>query len=87
MNFGQALECLKNGDPITRTGWSGANLFVYLVPAAAYPAQTGVAKSYWGTNLVPYEAYFAIKNSRGTVNTWVPSVSDCLADDWLLVRT
>ena len=32
--------------------------------------------------MVPYNAYMAIKNVNETVSTWVPSVNDCLAEDW-----
>jgi hypothetical protein len=83
MNFGQALELIKAGKKITRAGWNGRGMFVYLVPAASYPAQTGAAKSHFGEgSMVPYNAYMAIKNVNDTVSTWVPSVNDCLAEDW-----
>jgi len=34
--------------------------------------------------MVPYNAYMAIKNVDNTVSTWVPSVNDCLAEDWVI---
>jgi hypothetical protein len=81
--FSQALHELKQGRPMSRSGWNGKNMFVYMVPANSYPAQTGVAKEHFGEDaMVPYGAYFAIKGVDGIVNTWVPSVSDLLADDW-----
>lgn len=86
MNFGDALKELKLGKRLQRAGWNGKGLFVYLVPAASYPVQTGAAKEHFGDGaLVPYNAYLAIKNVDETVSTWVPSVNDCLADDWHLV--
>jgi hypothetical protein len=85
MNFGEALQLMKEGYAVEREGWNGKDMFVYLVPANAYPAQTGVAKRHFGEGaLVPYGAYFAIKGTGGVVNTWVPSVTDCLAEDWLV---
>ena len=86
MNFGRALELLEGGTAVQRTGWNGKGMFVYYVPPGAYPARTGVAKEFFGDELVPYNAYFAIKNVDGTVSTWVPSVNDCLAKDWLAVE-
>lgn len=84
LNFGQALEAIKAGQRIARTGWNGKGMFVYLVPPASYPVQTGAAKAHFGEGaMVPYNAYTAIKNVDGTVSTWVPSVNDCLADDWV----
>lgn len=83
LDFGEATKLLKGGLPMSRAGWNGKGLFVYYVPAASYPAQTGVAKSYFGIEaMVPYAAYLAIKNADGTVSTWAPSVGDALAEDW-----
>jgi hypothetical protein len=83
MTFGRALEAIKLGHKASRTGWNGKGMFVYLVPAASYPAQTGAAKSHFGEgSMVPYAAYMAIKNMNETVSTWVPSVNDVLGDDW-----
>lgn len=86
LTFGLAIEALKMGKKIARAGWNGKGMFVYHVPAASYPAQTGVAKAHFGEQaLVPYAAYMAIKNVNDTVSTWVPSVNDCLAEDWVIV--
>lgn len=86
LNFGQALDAIKAGKRIARTGWNGKGMFVYLVPPASYPVQTGAAKAHFGEGaMVPYNAYMAIKNVDSTISTWVPSVNDCLAEDWGLV--
>lgn len=81
MNFGQALEALKDGKKVARDGWNGKGMFIYYVPANSYPAQTEIAKETFG-QMVQYNPYFAIRNVNGTVSTWVPSVNDCLAEDW-----
>jgi hypothetical protein len=86
MTFGLAVEALKRGEAVARSGWNGKGMFVYLVPANAYPAQTGVAKAHFGDGaLVPYNAYLALKGVDGAVSTWAPSVSDALAEDWQIV--
>ena len=83
LTFGLAVEALKKGAKVARAGWNGKDMFVYLVPAASYPAQTGVAKAHFGDSaMVPYQAYMAIKNVDNTISTWVPSVNDCLSEDW-----
>jgi hypothetical protein len=83
MNFGHAVYMLQSGFAVARAGWNGKGMYVYLVPAAAYKAQTGIAKARFGEDaLVPYNAYMAIRNVDGTVSTWVPSINDCLANDW-----
>jgi hypothetical protein len=86
MSFGAALQLLKEGARVARAGWNGKGQFVYLVPPASYPVQTGAAKAHFGEgSMVPYNAYLALKTVDGTVSTWAPSVSDCLAEDWLVV--
>lgn len=86
LTFGMAIEALKLGQRVARAGWNGNGQFVYLVPAASYPAQTGIAKAYFGADaMVPYRAYLALKTAQGDVATWAPSCSDALAEDWIIV--
>ena len=83
-DFALALRALKRGARVTRADWNGKGQFVYLVPAASYPVQTGAAAAHFGEGaLVPYRAYLALKTAQGDVATWAPSCSDVLADDWL----
>lgn len=83
MNFSEALTLLKQGKKLARENWNAGGQFVYMVPAASYKAQTEAARNHFG-DLVPYEAYFALKTVRNTVATWVPSMGDLLADDWFV---
>lgn len=91
MDFSDALLALKQGGAVARSGWNGKGMFLYLVPAPekGYPAQTGVAKMFFGENaLVPYGAYLAMKTADGIVVPWLASQTDILAEDWqsLVVR-
>lgn len=86
MNIGEAVESAKKGYKVARIGWNGSGMFVYYIPKGNYPAQTGVAKEYWGENLVPYREYLALKTAQGDVATWTPSGSDALATDWVIVE-
>lgn len=81
-DFGAALELLRQGRKVYRAGWNASGQWVYLVPAASYAAQTEAARAHFGAK-VPYRAYFALVTAQGDVAVWVPSVSDCLADDWM----
>ena len=36
MNFGQAIEALKNGQRVARAGWNGMNMHIYLLSASGY---------------------------------------------------
>lgn len=86
MNFGQALEIMKNGGLIAREGWNGKGMFVYLVEGGNYKVQMECVKPFADKNdTLKYNPYMAIKNVNGTISTWVPSVNDCLAEDWYKV--
>lgn len=85
MNFGDALQYLKSGDRVTRAGWP-VNVFVYYVPAASYPVQTGAAAAHFGEGtMVPYKAYLAVKQQDETVCVFIPGMDSILADDWQLL--
>lgn len=82
-DFGGALSALRNGKRVTRASWANPNVFVYFVPAAAYPAQTGVAKVHFGEGAqVPYLAYLALKRAVNDVVVFIPGMDSLLADDW-----
>ena len=85
LTFGEAVEAIKTGKRIARSGWNGSGMYAYIVPAASYPAQTEVAKKEF-VEFVPYRAYFALKTAKNDVATWAPSGSDCLAEDWYIVE-
>ncbi|MDP4158226.1 MAG: DUF2829 domain-containing protein [Bacillota bacterium] len=85
LTFGLAVEALRKGKKLERTGWNGKGMFVYYVPPACYDTQTEVAKKEFGHKAL-YNAYLAIKNLNGTVSTWVPSINDVLAGDWRIVE-
>lgn len=86
LDIGLAMLAARAGKRVAREGWNGGGQFVYLVPAAAYPVQTGAAKAHYGEgSMVPYREYLALKTAQGDVATWSPSVSDTLASDWFVI--
>ena len=74
------------GKKIARDGWNGKGMFLYHVPAAAYPPSTEVAKEAFCGSDVPYGAYIAMKTAQGNVVPWLASQTDMLADDWKIVE-
>jgi uncharacterized protein (UPF0333 family) len=63
---------LKANHKIAREGWNGRDMYIKLVEGHDFEF----------SELCPY---FVIKNVKNSFNTWVPSISDLLADDWILV--
>lgn len=86
MSFGLAIEAMKMGRAVAREGWNGKEMFLYHVPAAAYPPSTEVAKAAFHGENVPYGAYIAMKTAQGNVVPWLASQTDMLADDWYIVE-
>lgn len=82
-DFGAAIDALKDGHQVTRTGWNGKGMFVYYVPAQSYPTQTEAARARFGDS-VPYAAYLALVTNQGNVATWTPSITDIFANDWII---
>lgn len=83
MTFGEAIEAMRLGHRVTRQGWNGKDMFIYIVPPAEYPAQRGAAKAWAGEDaMIPYGAYIAMKTVDGTVVPWLASQTDVLGEDW-----
>ena len=90
MNFGQALEALKQGKKVTREGWNGKGMFV--VRQKGYPEgipcnkQTAEAFGYEEGSLFKVRPYLQMRCADGTHQMWLASQSDILEEDWLIVE-
>jgi hypothetical protein len=86
MNFGQAVEALKKGAKVARTGWNGKEMFLYLVPGSTFSVNRPPLNEIYpeGTEIT-YRPHMDLKTADGSVATWSPSGSDALAEDWVIV--
>lgn len=88
LTFGQAIEALKIGKKVARSGWNGKGMFLYYVPAGAYTPTTKAGQDVCDelrTTAVPYGAYIAMKTAQENVVPWLASQTDVLAEDWEVV--
>jgi len=87
MNFSQALEALKRGLCLSRYGWNGKNLFIYLVPGSTFkvsrPPLAGIFVDGTEINYLPH---IDIKTIDGSCVPWLCSQTDMLAEDWNIVE-
>ena len=92
MDFGKAIEALKQGKLVQRQGWNGKGMFVMKqIPAEIsldiIPKMQSVQQSAKdalidrGTTL-KYNNQMLIIKEDGTADSWVPSSSDVFAEDW-----
>jgi hypothetical protein len=72
MRFSHALDMITAGQKLARSGWNGKDMYVKLVKSHDF-------------EFSELNSHFVIKNVKNSFDTWVPSVSDLLAEDWVLV--
>lgn len=87
MNFSQALDQIKLGQKVSRSGWNGKGMFLFLVPGSRFtvnrPPLLGI---YPEGTVVDYRSHIDMKTAQGDVVPWVASQTDLLADDWGVVQ-
>lgn len=95
MNFGQAIEALKQGKAIQREGWNNKSLFVVkqvpaIIKANIIPNMQSLpqsAKNILMSREVPeikYTNQMLIINPDDRADSWIPSSSDVFAEDWCI---
>ncbi len=86
MNFGTALDMLKEGNKVAREGWNGKGVFLFLVPGSTFevnrPPLLGI---YPGGTVINYHAHVDMRTATGEIVPWLPSQTDMLAEDWVLI--
>lgn len=86
MDFSEALRHLKKGFRVTRAGWNGEDMFLFLVPGSKFVVNRAPLLGIYpeGTE-VEYHAHIDMKTAQGYVVPWLASQADLLANDWSLV--
>lgn len=90
MNFGQAIEAMKQGAKAARKGWNGKGMFV--VYQKGYPdgipcnEQTAKAFGYEVGSLFKVRPYLQMRCADGTHQMWTASQTDILAEDWYVIE-
>ncbi len=87
MDFGYALDVLRQGCRVARAGWNGKGMFLFLVPGSRITVSAGrplAAHLEVGTE-VDYLPHIDMKTAQGGVVPWLASQTDLLAEDWSVV--
>lgn len=88
MRIGAAIEKMEKHEKVERAGWNGKGMFIYYVAANSYPVSGNPGspvKGMFPDDMVPYQAYIAMKTADNTIVPWLCSQSDLLADDYQVV--
>jgi hypothetical protein len=85
MDFGKALESLKAGKLVARSGWNGKGMFLLLVPASTFTVTRAPLLGIFPEDTqVNYLPHIDMKTVTGAIVPWLPSQTDVLAEDWEL---
>lgn len=96
LNYGQALEALKEGKRVSRAGWNGKGMFIFQRPAdkldkdfiskvKSLPESVKTFLVEQGRD-IEFLAYLCMWSATGeVVNGWLASQTDMLSDDWCIL--
>ena len=83
MNFGKAIDLLKEGKKVSRKGWNGKNQYIELATNISYKNVDGeiinISHKTMGNKAI------AFIGTSGIQIGWLASQSDMLSDDWELI--
>ncbi|WP_101339741.1 DUF2829 domain-containing protein [Cereibacter azotoformans] len=96
MSFGHAIEAMKAGHKVARSGWNGKGMWIALTPGYAFEARhakCGHAAAKRAVELDDPEAeiellpHIDMRTADGSICVgWLASQTDMLADDWTVVE-
>ena len=90
MNFGQAIEAMKDGKKVQRSGWNGKGMYVCYKDG--YPNGVPANESHAKTHnmevgeLVKYQPYLEMRTAQNMFVPWLASQSDMLSNDWEIIK-
>lgn len=83
MDFGKALEALKAGNKVCRSGWNGKKQYIELATHVSYMNSAGecanVDHKHMGNKAI------AFVGTSGVQLGWLASQADMLSEDWQVV--
>ena len=89
MSFGHAVEMMKAGKKVARSGWNGKGMWLRLVGNGKYDVACGIVYpegSYdEGEKVVTLAPWVGMKTADDTFIPWLASQADVIGEDWEVV--
>jgi hypothetical protein len=86
-DFGVALQLMKEGEKVARSGWNGKGMFLFINPGSEVKVSEGrpLASAFDIGTPVRMSPYIMIKTADDelTCVPWLASQTDLLAEDWV----
>lgn len=76
MTFGGALERLRLGMRVARTGWNGKGMWLQLIGGDEWTFTNGKHDN------MPLLPFIGMRTAQGSFVPWLASQTDILASDW-----
>lgn len=88
MNFGQAIELLKQGKLVARKGWNGKGMYLLLVSGETVRYSINQVYGDGYPDSVGFSVLNAIymKTADDKLVPWLASQTDMLSEDWELTE-
>lgn len=85
--FSRALEDIKAGKKVSRAGWNGKGMFIFLVPGSTFKVSRAPLLGIYpeGTE-INYHGHIDMKTADNMIVPWLCSQTDMLANDWDVVE-
>lgn len=93
LSFGGAIEALKQGKRVSRKGWNGKGMFLFLLPAGIVPTRAindpalreVIEKEVCGETFEALGSIRMFTADKKILTGWLASQADMLADDWQII--
>lgn len=88
MTFGEALEAVKGGNKVARSGWNGQNMFLLFVDGKCVEQSINEHYGNVGDPMAfkPVMDAIYMKTADNKLVPWLASQTDLLATDWEVVQ-
>lgn len=82
LTFGEAVEALKGGKKVARSGWNGKGMYLFLSPSVGCQ----MYEKYTGKTVNDLQPFIVMKAADDTLVPWLASQTDVLSEDWMIME-
>jgi hypothetical protein len=91
MTFGQAIEAMKQGKKVSRKGWNGKGMYIWVMPGSTVKGCNQIVDPHLAEidkteGEIRFLGSVRMRTATGDVLTgWLASQTDMLSEDWTIV--
>lgn len=87
MNFGQAVEAMKRGEKVERSGWNGKGMFLFQIDGNAWDFTCDFTCDSTDEEVNDLDTlpFICMKTAGNNLVPWLASQADVLSEDWFVI--